>query len=94
MFLDGQERYANQLLQSRGYLFLNDVFEGLGLPKTQAGQVLGWRYDPKDETLQNCIKFSYGLDDIMEDFLAGLDDYLLIDFNVDGVIWDKACYDK
>ena len=94
MFLDSQEAYANQLLQSRGYLFLNDVFEGLGLPKTKAGQVLGWRYDPKDETLQNCVKFSYGLDDIMEDFLAGLDDYLLIDFNVDGVIWDKACYDK
>lgn len=66
----GRERYLNQKLVAQGYLFLSDVYESLGVypsqvgeRKTQASRVLGWLYDPNDDTLQNHI--SFGLADKM-----------------------------
>lgn len=43
-FLDQKQKYCNMLLHSRGFLFLNEVFDILGIEKTEAGQVLGWKY--------------------------------------------------
>ena len=45
MFIKAQENYANDLLRAKKRLFLNDVYEMLGLPRTKAGQVVGWVYD-------------------------------------------------
>ena len=45
MFLRNQQQYANDLLESRGYLFLNEVYEMLGIQRTRQGQVIGWIYD-------------------------------------------------
>ena len=45
-FLRSQQQYANDLLQSNGYLFLNEVYEMLGFKPTKAGQVVGWVYNP------------------------------------------------
>lgn len=86
IFLKAQERYANDLLVSKGYLFLNDVYEILGLSRTKAGQVVGWIYDPENGEGDNYV--SFGLHD-NKDFLAGFSDVPLLDFNVQGVIWDK-----
>lgn len=41
--LNGEMQWANDRLQIDGYLFLNDVLERLGLPRTKAGQIVGWR---------------------------------------------------
>ena len=43
-FLQQKQNYCNLLLHSRGYLFLNEVFELLDMEKTEAGQVIGWKY--------------------------------------------------
>ena len=48
MFLRRQQEYANQLLKTRGYVFLNEVFEMLGLQKSKEGQLIGWIYDEKN----------------------------------------------
>lgn len=41
-FLECQERYANHMLASRGYVFLNDILHCLGLKRTRVGAVTGW----------------------------------------------------
>lgn len=91
MFLRAQENYANQRLRADGYLFLNDVYESLGIPKCSIGQVVGWIYDPKDQNADCHV--SFGIYDlyraVTRDFVNGFEPAILLDFNVDGVMWDK-----
>lgn len=89
MFLKQQERYANELLRVRKRLFLNDVYRMLNLPATKAGQVVGWVYDPDDQSKQNHISFGLYLDNLSySDYVNGFDPAILLDFNVDGNIWE------
>lgn len=87
-FLKGQQAWANQKLKSDGYLFLNDVYESLGIPKTRAGQTVGWIYDEKNPIGDNCVDFgiynsAYAPN---RDFVNGYEPVILLDFNVDGDI--------
>lgn len=45
--------YCYDFLKGRGYLFLNRVYQRLGLPLTKEGQTSGWVYDEahKKDTL-------------------------------------------
>ena len=45
MFLRMQEQHANDLLRAKRHLFLNEVYDMLGIPRTAAGQQVGWIYD-------------------------------------------------
>lgn len=65
MFLKDQQRYANDLFKSKGHLFLNEVYDMLGIPRTQAGQVVGWIYDEKNPIGDNFIDF--GIYDIADE---------------------------
>ena len=89
-FLILQQSIANDLLQSRGYLFLNDVYEMLGIPKTKAGYVVGWIYDKNHPVGDNEVDF--GIFDMEReknrDFVNGYERTILLDFNVDGNILD------
>lgn len=88
MFLKDQQRYANDLFKSKGHLFLNEVYDMLGIPRTQAGQVVGWIYDEKNPIGDNFIDF--GIYDIADErkrsFVNGYERTILLDFNVDGNI--------
>ena len=90
MFLKDQERYANDLLKSKGHRFLNEVYDMLGIPRTKAGQVVGWRYDEKNPVGDNFVDF--GILDMRKpkcrEFVNGYERSILLDFNVDGNIWD------
>lgn len=81
---------ANDALKSRGYLFLNDVYEMLDIPKTKAGYCVGWIYDEKNPVGDNYIDF--GIYDVtkesVRDFVNGYERSILLDFNVDGPILD------
>lgn len=85
MFLRNQQQYANDLLESRGYLFLNEVYEMLGIQRTRQGQVIGWVYD-KDVI----DKVNFGIYNIANPanrrFVNGYERSILLDFNVDGDI--------
>ena len=81
------EDTANRRLRTQGYLFLNDVYRMIGRYNSGAmivkpeGQIVGWLYDPNNETLQNCVKL--GLDKMHGDR------NVVLHFNVAGPIIDK-----
>lgn len=93
MFLRSQQNYANELLKSRGHVFLNEVYDLLDIPRTQAGQVVGWIYDPNNPKCQGDNYIDFGIYDnndlAKRRFVNGLEYNILLDFNVDGVIYDK-----
>lgn len=90
MFVKAQETFANQLLGTRGHVLLNDIFDSLGMPRTHDGAVVGWVLD-KDGP--NFIDF--GIQDLQSKSarILGTDeelgDCIMLDFNVQGIIWDK-----
>lgn len=91
--LRAQESYANDLLNCRGYVMLNEVYAGLGLPQTSAGAVVGWiRKD--DGGADGYITFGDWDANYFDDIYKDVDGVCearrwILDFNVDGVIWDR-----
>ena len=87
MWLRGQQNILNDLLHTRGHVFLNEVYDALGFPHTPQGAVLGWIDGEGD----NCIDF--GLYDQNKEnvrrFVNGVDNVIMLEFNHDGVIWDR-----
>jgi hypothetical protein len=85
-FLKCQQDWANDMLKARGHLFLNEVYDTLGIPRSEAGAVVGWIMGAGDDY----VNFGVLIDNdmcIVDFFYA--DDEILLDFNVDGVIFDK-----
>lgn len=82
-FLKSQQAAAQHTLWSRGYLFLNEVYDMLGFPQTKAGQMVGWKHDPK-KGINGVVDF--GLHDYYvaaAERAQGIKRALLLDFNVD-----------
>lgn len=80
---------CDDLLHARGYLFLNEVYQELGLPATRVGQMVGWL---NDGTGDGYVDFGiYNIQDVpnRSEFINGFEPSIILDFNVDGVIWDK-----
>lgn len=92
-FLHSQQSYLNNLLQARGHVFLNEVYDELGIERTTAGQAVGWVISDEGD---NYIDFGIwnGNDHKARDFVNGREGAILLDFNVDGVVWDKIAPDK
>ena len=89
-FLIHQQDWANELLNHRGYVFLNEVYDMLGIPRTKAGQIVGWVKNNKDDNADHSIDF--GIFNVnrpkSRDFVNGYENVILLDFNVDGPILD------
>lgn len=83
-FLRVQQTYANDRLQADGHLFLNDVYTALGLPITQAGQVVGWKLGLGDDYVDFGILNPNR--EMNWEFVNGYEAAILLDFNVDGEI--------
>ena len=92
MFLKSQQEYCTKILQTRGYLYLNEVYELLGFPKTAAGQTIGWIYDEKFPMGDNFVDFGiYNIDRERNcAFINGEERNILLEFNVHGNIVDLA----
>lgn len=89
MILHAQQRYMNDVLRSKGYLLLNDVYKAVGAPETSAGAVVGWVYKGGDG--DGYVSFgdfeSRQYDEYHPRWGRNITRFIL-DFNVDGVIWD------
>jgi hypothetical protein len=87
VFLRCQQNYANDMLKTRGHVFLNEVYDMLGIGRTKPGQVVGWMLS---ENGDNFVDFGiYDGNDRARDFVNGREGSILLDFNVDGLIYDK-----
>lgn len=85
LFVTMQQSYANDLLNIRGHLFLNEVYDMLGIPRTQEGSVVGWI--KKDDSYVDFNVFN-AKNPGSVDFVNGYERNCLLDFNVDGLIWN------
>lgn len=87
MFLRGQQNILNDILHTRGHVFLNEVYDALGFEHTPQGAILGWIEGVGDDFID------FGLFDPNKDgvrrFVNGQDNVILLEFNHDGPIWDK-----
>jgi hypothetical protein len=86
MFLRAQQNYFNDMLKARGHVFLNEVYDALGIPRSQAGAVVGWVLGQGDDFVD------FGIFDSerpgSRNLVNGYERAILLDFNVDGVIYD------
>jgi hypothetical protein len=71
-------------------VFLNEVYDMVGVPRSKAGAVVGWLLSPNGGT-DNFVNFGVfdGRTEVARDFVNGREGAILLDFNVDGVIYDK-----
>ena len=84
MFLRAQQAFANDLLHTRGHLYLNEVLDNLDLPRTPAGQIVGWTDNGPDGYV------NFRIVEVIREFEDGHSEpAILLDFNVEGNIWEK-----
>lgn len=84
LFVQAQQNYANHLLQARGHVLLNEVYDMLGIDRSQMGTVVGWVMGGEGDNYIDFGMFEAG----NENFINGFERNILLDFNVDGVIYD------
>lgn len=89
IFLQAQQNYANEKLQAQGHLFLNEVYDMLDIPRTGAGAVVGWVFGKGGDDYVDFGIFDPDSNERVIDFVNGREGSILLDFNVDGVVWDK-----
>lgn len=86
-FLYTVQDRCNDRLRWNGHLFLNEVFDMLDLPRTKMGAVCGWIYGEGDSFVD------FGLSDLTKEgvrrFINAAENHIWLDFNCDGVIYDK-----
>lgn len=85
LFVHCQQTYANNVLQAKGHFFLNEAYDMFGLERSEAGQVLGWMLNNGGD---NYIDFGL-FEAHNKHFINGEERSIILDFNVDGVIYDK-----
>lgn len=85
LFIQCQQNYLNNRLLAYGHVFLNEAYDALGIPRSTAGAVVGWL---KDGDGDGYIDFGI-FEAFNTRFVNGTEQSILLDFNVDGVIYDK-----
>lgn len=90
-YLKARQAQATDILRARGHLFLNEVYDMLGFPRTKAGAVVGWLYDPKHPEFGDSY-VDFGMYEVRRekavDFVNGWERSFILDFNVVGDITD------
>lgn len=92
-FLKMVQNQMNDKLKARGHVFLNEVYDALGFNRSEAGQLVGWVWN-RDNTAMEAgdgyIDFGIfdGNDYAKRAFVNGDERSILLDFNIDGMIYD------
>lgn len=79
-------QYFNDILATRGHVFLNEVLDELGLQRTPAGAVCGWVKGAGDDYIDFGYMDSYIRDRKLDSDLCKKNIHL--NFNCDGIIWN------
>jgi len=78
IYVQCQMNYANDKLRARGHIFLNEIYDILGFERSSAGALVGWLVQDNEIPV---IDFG--------DMIADENGRIALEFNVDGVIYDK-----
>lgn len=81
--------WANRRLERKGHLFLNEVYDQLGLSRTREGAVVGWLKNGEGDNYVSFGDFDASIYRVPSDDYTRVDSNFIVDFNVDGVIWDR-----
>ncbi len=86
-YINIQQIQLNDRLKARGHVFLNEVYDELGLTHTPEGAITGWLYPPREghDGFIDCGVYASS----NADYHFGGEHQILLDFNVDGQIWDQ-----
>lgn len=87
-FLKLNQAWLNDRLAMKGHLFLNEAYDQLGLDRTTEGAVVGWRYKDGGDGYVSFGCFDKYTGEV-KDNRKGEAGSILLDFNVDGIIYDK-----
>lgn len=88
-FVIGIQNTCNDMLHANGYLFLNTVYSMLGLPETSEGQLVGWMMGKGDDFVDFGIYDDAYSREAKHKFINGCEPSIILDFNVDGVIYKE-----
>ena len=88
-FLLIKQQHLNDMLNVKGYLFLNEVHRALGFPDTKAGQIVGWIADTTKGDGYVDLGIFEPITDVKRDFINGHERNIWLNPNVDGPIIDK-----
>jgi hypothetical protein len=85
-YLEAQQNHWNWKLNQDGYVMLNDVLQGLDLPRFPEGQLVGWVKDA-DKTGKGDGLVSFGIfegaTEGARDFMNGWNKAVKLNFNID-----------
>ncbi len=83
------EDHFNKILRYKRHVFLNEVYDKLGIPRSREGQAVGWIYDPDMDGMK---QIDFGIYDIHKpdnrDFVNGWTREILLDFKVRPILDD------
>lgn len=85
--LSRYEEYLNDKLVVNKWISLNQVLEYIGMEPTKEGMVIGWVYDTENPVGDNYIDFRKK--PVWIETTTGLEEAILLDFNVDGNIYHR-----
>jgi hypothetical protein len=85
-FLIATQRHFNDILTARGHVFLNEVYDALGLERTEAGSIVGWVKNGKGDNFIDFGAFDPDTNTYLP-LVTSDNGCVLLDFNVDGVIY-------
>jgi hypothetical protein len=93
LFLKSVQNHMNDLLHVRGHVMLNDVYDRLGFDRTPEGAIVGWLMGGEGD---NYIDFNiYDFQsEAKRDFVNGVEPSILLDFNVDGMIYEHIGFKR
>jgi hypothetical protein len=89
LFLQSQQNYFNSLLRAQGHVMLNEVYDALGMERSSAGAVVGWVLGAGGDDYIDFGIFDDATNPKVRDFVNLAEGSILLDFNVDGVVYDK-----
>jgi len=89
-FLRLSQNQLNDQLNAKGVLFLNEVYDQLGLERTEAGQHVGWVSSKFSESKDGFVDFGVFTDRTADEYynFAVHGEGIWLDFNVDGIVAD------
>lgn len=88
-FLTGVQTHMNNLLRFRGHVFLNEVYDALGMQRVPEGAIAGWLHNGDGD---NYVDFGFlaSIDPNTIAFVNGHEKTVRLNFNIDrGAIWSK-----